>query len=214
MAIRGVQYAALACAAILLAPPADGQNLVSNADFDSDVWGWTAGHLTASVVWDSLDSSGNPVSGSALVSNFSTTANDGTGAWQCIDGLVGGLTYRIAADIMVPSGQSNIGSAYLLVQWYSQPGCTGFLDLFSGPEVATSMPDVWYTTVDAGEAPSGTQSARLRLSIWKVEDWGSLDANFDAARFEEALFLDGFESGTTGAWSSVVGGFSLTLESW
>ncbi len=215
MAIRGVQIAALALAAILVAvaPLAEGQNLVFNADFDSDVAGWNPFPL-ASIVWDPLDSTGNPASGSALVSNNSTTAGDGTGAWQCIDGLVGGLTYRIAADIMVPSGQSNTGSAYLLVQWYSQPGCYGSLGLLSGPEVTTSMPDVWYSTVDSGEAPPGTQSARLRLNILKGEDWGSLDASFDAAWFEEILFYDGFESGTTGAWSSVSGGFSPTLESW
>jgi len=69
----------------------------------------------------------------------------------------------------------------------------------------TSTPNVWYTSVESGEAPSGTEAARLRLSIIKVEDSGSLDANFDNVEFIEHLFADGFESGDTSARSSAVG---------
>ena len=50
----------------------------------------------------------------------------------------------------------------------------------------------------------GTESARLRLSVWKSEDSGTLEVHFDNVEFEEMIFVDGFESGDTSAWSAVV----------
>lgn len=203
--MRSARFTALAFAVVCLAPLAEGQNLVSNSGFDTDVTGWSP-FLMASIAWSSLDATAAPSSGSAFLTNSSTTAIDGTGARQCIDGLGGGLRYRISADILVPGGQSTTGEAYLLVQWYDQPGCGGGnLGLFTSPAIMTSTPDVWYTSVESGEAPTGTQSARLRLSIIKIEDSGSLDANFDNVEFIEHIFSDGFESGDTTAWTSAVG---------
>ncbi len=204
--MRSLRFAAVVFAACCLTSVAEGQNLVTNSGFDSDVTGWSV-WPTASIVWSPLDADANPASGSALVTNLSTTPGDGTGTKQCIEGLVGGQTYRVAADILVPGGQSNTGSAYLLVQWSFQTGCSELSDFFLSPAITTSTPDVWNTSVASGEAPPGTQSARLTLSIFKTQNSGTLDANFDNVAFEELLFGDWFESGDTSAWSSVIGGF-------
>jgi len=202
--MRVVRFAALALAAVFPAPFAWGQNLVFNPTFDTDVAGWSA-EGTSSIVWDSLDADGNPASGSALVTNLSTTANDSTGARQCVDGLTEATFYRFAADILVPGGQSETGHAHLLAQWYGGPGCgggqVGLVDTFG---ISTSTPDVWYTDSVTAEAPAGTQSARLRLSIWKNEESGTLVAHFDNVEFANQIFSDGFESGDTTAWSATV----------
>lgn len=201
-----VHFTALVLAAMFVAPVALGQNLASNPNFDTDVTEW-APFATASIVWNPLDADGAPASGSALVTNLSTTAGDSTGARQCIGGITGGTVYRFAAEILVPGGQSETGRANLLVQWYDQPGCSsGQVGMFLTPWVTDATPDVWHTSSDSAEAPSGAQSARLRLSVLKLEDSGALDAHFDKVVFKEQLFGDGFESGDASAWSSVVGG--------
>lgn len=180
---------------------AHGQNLVSNAGFDTDVGGWSA-LSDSTLAWDSLDAAGDPLSGSALVTNVSADPNDGTGAAQCINGLAGEQDYGISAEVNIPSGQLDTGHGYLLVQWYSGAGCSGFVGLSDSSPIFSTTADVWVTSSNLVQSPAGTQSGRLRLSVWKNEAGGSLDAHFDNARFEPAIFVDGFESGNVTAWSS------------
>jgi hypothetical protein len=63
---------------------------------------------------------------------------------------------------------------------------------------------VWYTHPSFDRAPSGTQSARLRLTVLKNEGSGTLQAHFDRVVFQSLIFGDGFESGDTTAWSITV----------
>ena len=117
---------ALALAILLPAPFAWAQNLVLNPDFDTDVTGWYPS-ATAAIDWNPLDADNNPASGSALVTNLSTTAGDSTGASQCIEGLAGEAFYLLAAEVLLPGGQSETGYAHLFVQWNDEPGCLGYL---------------------------------------------------------------------------------------
>lgn len=183
-----------ALAAGLITNLAWGQNLVSNPGFDTDITGWSTGE-TATVQWDCIDADGNPASGSALVTNLSTTANDATGARQYITGITGGEYYKIFADTLIPSGQSATGRANLLVQWYDQANCTGQVGLFSTPWVTDSTPDVWLPTFGTALAPASAQCARLRLTVWKDQDSGTLDAHFDNVGFaKDQVFADSFEA--------------------
>ena len=63
---------------------------------------------------------------------------------------------------------------------------------------------MWYTDFAFAEAPLGAQSARLRLSVWKNEDSGTLQAHFDKVSFAAVVFVDSFESGDTSAWTATV----------
>ncbi len=201
-----VRYTVLALAVVVSAAFAWGQNLVSNPNFDTDVAGWLP-VATADIMWYPLDADGNPASGSALVTNLSTTAGDSTGARQCIEDITGGEVHSVAAEILVPGGQSQTGRANLLIQWYELPNCSGFLGLSSTPWIYDSTPDVWYPSFNTTVAPSGAHSARLRLSVEKDQDSGTLLAHFDNVEFsKDQVFGDGFESSDTSAWSSVVGG--------
>ena len=156
---------------------------LTNGSFDTDVSGWTPSSKST-VVWDALDADASPTSGSALVTNQSDTANDSTGATQCVDGLIGGATYRFGAEILVPAGPGETGRAHLLVQWYDD-FCGGHQ---SGAAVAsigvmTSTPDVWYTDHGTFVAPADTRFARIRLSVWKDAETGTLDGQFDNVSF-------------------------------
>ncbi|MEN8163027.1 MAG: hypothetical protein ABFS37_02770, partial [Acidobacteriota bacterium] len=121
--------------------------------------------------------------------------------------LTGGQIYHVAADILIPSGQSESGDAFILGKWYDQPGCSsGFLAFFETPKILTSTPDIWYSSANTAEAPPGTLAADFRLYITKQEAYGTVDAHFDHVIMEPILFTDGFESSDTSAWSTVVGG--------
>jgi len=68
----------------------------------------------------------------------------------------------------------------------------------------TSTPDLWLPVSGWLTAPAGSQSARIRLNVLKVEGTGSLVAHFDNVSFAEGVFTDGFESGDSSAWSDTV----------
>ena len=176
------------------------QNLVLNADFDTDVTEWST-FTTATIDWSPMDADGNPASGSAVVTNLSDTAGDSTGARQCIDGISEGTSYLFAVDILLPGGQSETGYADLFVQWNDEPGCSGYLGSAFSPHVSIATPDVWYRVSDMAQAPAGAESARVRLSVRKWEDHGTLAVHHDTVEFEAMIFVDGFESGDCSGWS-------------
>ena len=72
------------------------------------------------------------------------------------------------------------------------------LDVSPGTGGATF--DTWSQDELTAEAPSGVQSVRIRLSVWKNEDSGSFDAHFDNVLMVQPIFEDDFESGDTSLW--------------
>lgn len=197
------RVSALFLVAVFVTHFASGQVVVSNPGFDVDVIGWNT-FPEASIVWSPLDAHASPGSGSGLVTNMSTTALDATGVRQCLDGVAGPAEYLIAANVLVPGGQSETGYTYLVVQWYDGLSCIGTeLGSDFSPGVLNPTADVWYRDWGTVEAPSAAQSARLLLMVLKHQDIGTLDAHFDNVGFIEIIFVDGFESGDTLAWSSV-----------
>ncbi len=202
--MRVIFFAAVALVTFGQAPLASAQNLVANPTFDTGVSGWFP-LSSASIDPDPLDADNDPTSGSALVTNLSTTAGDSTGALQCIDGITGETGFKMAADILVPDAQSETGYANLLVQWYGGPSCSGSqLGAYLTGIVPPSSPSVWITNSAIVESPSGTQSVRLRLSVRKFEESGTYHAHFDNVELEAIIFGDGFESSDTSAWSSAM----------
>jgi hypothetical protein len=200
--MRLLLVATLAITIVFPATQAWAQNLVMNPDFDTDVSGWIT-ESTATIDWNPLDADNDPSSGSALVTNVSDTPGDSTGAHQCIEGVTGEAFYHFSSDILLPGGHSETGYAGLFVQWNDEPGCSGYLGSEFSSDVSTATPDVWYRVTNIAQAPMGTESARLRLSVRKFEDFGTLEAHFDNVEFEELIFVNGFESGDTSAWSGV-----------
>ena len=98
-------------------------------------------------------------------------------------------------------GQSETGYAELFIQWNEEPGCSGYLGSTFSPQVSTAAPEVWYRVSDMAQAPAGAESARVRLSVRKWEDHGTLAVHHDTVEFEAMIFVDGFESGDCSGWS-------------
>ncbi len=194
------RVAALAVAlAVVVAVPGAAQ--LTNTTFDLNVNGWIPTG-SAMIAWDPLDAAGSPVSGSALVVTSAASAASADGAVQCFDAVVPGDPYEMAASTFIPSGQSETGSAYLLVQWYATTCGADQVGLNGSPIVPSSSTDQWLPIDGHFTAPITAHVARIRLSIWKNEAGGSLRAHFDDVSFVSlALFKDGFEDGTPDSWS-------------
>ena len=177
--------------------------LLTNTRFDTDVSGWPAGNKST-VEWDPLDFEASPSSGSALVTNVSDTSGDSVGPRQCAVGIAGDVTYEVGAEVYIPGAQSETGWADLLVQWYSDAGCTTQISLESTSRVLSSTADTWLPVSGWLVAPAGSQSAYVRLSVRKQQATGSLAAHFDNVVFAPLIFADDFETGTICLWSTSV----------
>jgi hypothetical protein len=194
--------AALA-AALLFTGPVAAQNMVSNGDFDDDLAGWTEGAIP--VTWDGTsDYQNDPLSGSALIFNDNPGA---TYAWarQCVDGVVEGETYRLSTWLNVPS-QTGSGYGTVTIAWYDQPGCGGAW--LSGTSTSGIYSSNGWIEIPAavGQAPPTAQSALVYLVCYKMSSDGELQTSFDHVVFvlDPPIFADGFESGTTSAWSATL----------
>lgn len=178
--------------------------LLTNTRFDTDVSGWPAGNKST-VEWDPLDFTASPSSGSALVTNLSDTSGDSTGPRQCAVGIAGNIVYEVGAEVYIPGAQSETGWVDLLVQWYSDAACKTQISFESTSRVLTSTPDTWLPVRGWLVAPTGSQSANVRLSVRKQQDTGSLAAHFDNVVFAPVIFADDFESGTICRWPAFQG---------
>lgn len=190
--------------ALLLGSSDLGAQLLDNTRFDTDVLEWTA-LSEATVEWDELDADASPTSGSARVTNLSSGPGDSNGALQCANGISEGFRYQVGAEVYIPGGQTETGWADILIQWHADAACSEFISLANTTSVPTTSPDTWLPVSGSFVAPAGSQSARIRLSVRKQEDGGSLAAHFDNVFLEPApIFTDDFESGDTAAWSQTV----------
>ena len=175
---------------------------LSNTRFDTDVTGWFP-DISSSIDWNPLDADANPASsGSGLVTNLSSSAGDSSGARQCANETTEGETYFLGAEVYIPSGQTETGWGDLLVQWFSEAGCSGSqIGLFITSAVPTSTPDLWLPVIGLPVAPAGSKSARVRLSVRKDAGVGSLAAHFDNVLFfstaldDPAIFISNISGG-------------------
>jgi len=191
------------CVAVLGVSLAAAQNLVVNADFHSDVSGWT--QLSAvTLSWDGTsDYQNQPGSGSAEILNEADAASN-SGAIQCIDGIVGGQSYDLSAWLRAPTGQTGEGYAKVFVWWYTLAGCSGTMS--TGPTTPRLYTSDNWIEQDAGstDAPLSTQSTLVYLNISKTSVTpGEYRVSYDHVVFERSglIFADGFEEGDLMAWS-------------
>lgn len=177
----------VAAVAGLLALPVVAQNVVPNANFDTnDLTAWTVYPNLSMTQVPGADAFGNPASGSAHVVNSAPTAyNAGPGA--CFPSTVtGGSLYDWGATIQVPSGQSATGQAFVYVYWYSSTGCvSGYLGADGTPVVAAD--GAWHlSTVTSFAAPATAQSVAIYLQTYKDVAAGTFEAYFDRVFFGPA----------------------------
>ena len=164
-------------------PGVAAQNVVVNAQFDSDVNSWTVvSPVSTDVSWHPLDWQGSPTSGSGLVTNIGPTPGMAVVQNPCLVTTVAG-NYELGSQIRVPL-QTNVGAAWVSVWFYGSPSCTGIpTSGASTPAVPTFTPDVWVPVLTSGFSVPAGQAYRVELTVHKQLFGASVRAHFDFVRF-------------------------------
>jgi len=197
---RSAAVAWLFAAALFAGAPVQGQNLLTTPQFDAagDVDAWYDVLSVDRITWISDD--GNPAgSGPGAMEIGDYDLGVGYGAIQLVP-VTPGTTYFLSGFARLPSG-SAARWAYLLVWW--QNGADGLLDYES---VGSTSSSTW--TYLSGPVTSPAQAASVW--VWAGVQLATGGSEESVARFDdlyfgigEPVFLDGFEGGTTAAWSAV-----------
>jgi hypothetical protein len=177
---RGKRLLRLSLVAVL-AIPAEilAQNLVQNSSFNINLAGWTSFGPTGaySAVWDSLDSGGSSVSGSALLTNSASGTSTSSGLFQCVP-VVPNVSYVAAMKVRVPGAVASAGYLALQVNWFTGTNCSGMIS----PTSTQFIPpvDVW-TAVRTSPltAPANAATASVQPYIFKVYAGGTYQARVD-----------------------------------
>jgi hypothetical protein len=187
----------------VLAPAAaSAQDLLSNRHFESDLTGWTGVGW-----WSSEDCFSDPKTGS--VTYINQTA--GTAAWyiarQCVELPAADEVYLMSGYLAAPTSQTGDGWAKIGLVWYSVAACgaAGFIDGSDAPHVYPTT-DAWQTTRQYAVPPPGAVSVYFAITNQKTSEQGTFQIYADEVSLIvlSKIFVDGFESGDTTAWSATV----------
>jgi hypothetical protein len=177
---RGKHLLRLSLVAVLAIPAEIGaQNLVQNSSFDINLAGWTSFGPTgaSSAAWDSLDSGGSSVSGSALLTNSASGASTSSGLLQCVP-VVPNISYVAAMKVRVPGSVTSAGYLALQVNWFTGTNCSGTIT----PTSTQFYPptDAW-TAVKTSPltAPANAVTAQVLPYIFKIYAGGTYQARVD-----------------------------------
>lgn len=164
---------------------ARAQNLLTNANFDTDVSTWVLG-LNATALWQPLDAVASPTSGSALVTNSSADASRGTGILQC-RAATAGQSYDFGVKVRIPSGQASTGSANGIVAWFSSPTCTSGGLIGNAPTPGITVFDRWQgVSATNVKAPAGAVAGYFECQVNKDGAGGTFRAYCDDLFFAPA----------------------------
>jgi hypothetical protein len=168
---------------LALATPALAQNLVANAEFDTQVDTLVWADFAETTSWDALDVDNSLSSGSALLTE---SAQGQTGRIEQGITVSAGTPYTLSGCGLIPSGQSAQGYFEIAVVWYADP-CTsistsiGFdsLGLVPGPL------DSWECPLIDVVAPPAAQCGRVVLFMRNNAGSGPFSIHFDAVYLPE-----------------------------
>lgn len=184
-------------------------NLLADAGFDDPAMAsWLPDWVVqATWAWDPLDRGGSATSGSGRFENLYADP----GLWtvtakQCVNVVAGGTYFDAGVYVFFPTGQAATGYGWVQLAFWGGANCLGtLLGTASTSLVSEASPGIWHPSRGALIAPpGGTASVRFLISNQKQSSGGSLVIHFDDAFLVQSLFLDGFESGNTTAWSVTV----------
>jgi hypothetical protein len=166
------------------------ETLVKNPGFASNVAGWTAEDLGLTEGWLKDDANRDRASGSLVVTNLNFKSDDsakggtaGGGARQCIS-ATSGMTYDLAADVFIPSGQGMgfqgvyTSVATLSVFFYPDAACALQTE---GNFTSDAVQDTnkWVHVEGSTTAPKDSQSMAVRLATLKPFRQYTFEAHYD-----------------------------------
>lgn len=167
----------LACA---MGTAARAAELVIDGGFDDPTLAeWNLEIFDTSTIGVDADATGDAGSWSLLLRKKLGENPNSLRVTQCIE-TVPGTQLDVSARLRIPT-PSAVGSAYLSLQWWEEPGCGGsILGDYDAP-VFTPPPDTWTSLGPfSQEVPAGADSVRLHVGVVVSVDPGS-PAVFEAS---------------------------------
>jgi len=172
--------AAVAVAALLtvFSSPGFAQNLLPNADFDTNLDGWDT---TVGTDWSPQDSDGSPTSGSLVIA---VSTPQSTAITTCVP-VTGGDTYDLGADIKIAAQGDAQGKAFVIARWEADAQCSQSLNDLLASTFLTTAPD-WTAQHLTATAPEGATAALFELRVLRTGGsvGAAITANFDDAVFQ------------------------------
>ncbi len=177
-------------------------NLLTNPHFDDSIDGWTA-TLDSDFLFDTEDADSAWSSGSAFLTH-QFQAGEFQELSQCVPlNRQSHLSLEAAGRWVWP--QITGPFTAIDITFFDRPDCAGnpLLDSL-GSGLGGDTHPIWLKIPPRQlETPVGAQSARFRLTVFG-EEFGEVWLDNAFVGDPLVIFLDGFESGGTQAWSSVV----------
>jgi len=183
----------------------DPTNLLANGHLDCGLGSWSISEtIPSSVTASTVDADDSTLSGSALVSNTSATGvTESFSLGQCV--VVGPtLLYSMSRVIRLDADPGITVTVSMDCEYFDTAGCGGVSLGFT--QDSTPIQDtsgLWEHVLQSGVTPTGAISAMCR-SAFETADGSVFDAWIDQLAMKDATFIfaDGFESGSTNAWSN------------
>lgn len=213
MRIRPVLCFVVSIVALAAAAPLRSQSLLANGELDFDVATWSdPGGDPDLLSWESIDHDDcGAASGSGRMVNPAAGGFSSNYTETCVLGILPGREYSLEGFLRFPTGQTEVGSAWLAIAWIDSPAdCDGGgLGGESTSAVAsTESPGTWLRAeLGSVTAPADARSAHVRVQLLKETAGGNLQLRFDGLHFVLGggfLFGDGFEAHSTCRWSTQI----------
>ncbi|MGD8440891.1 MAG: carboxypeptidase regulatory-like domain-containing protein [Holophagae bacterium] len=173
---------------------------VMNPAFDTGLEGWQVESSAGVSVHHGVpDVGGSALSGSLEITDIGGAPPAATVS-QCLP-VDAGSVVDFGAWSRVTGAGASAAATSVRLEVYDDVDCNGTLLAGATSPVRIGVHD-WSPVVGSASVPTGATAGRLVLSV-DAPVTGELAANWDEAfveRATDALFVDGFESGSTGAW--------------
>ena len=178
------------------------QELVTNGTFNVDVDHWIVGNLVyGDITHHTFDADGDPLSGSAVITNSSPNSDVYLATIQCIPALPTDRDYVFGATIRIGDGAVTTGHASVQIWFWEDANCTTVVGGTATTAAVTTSATGWNRVRTSATAPASAVAARLTLWNKKDDAGGELGIHFDNVTLRPiAIFDDGFETGGVGAW--------------
>lgn len=180
-------------------------NLLENGYFDCDIASWVpVSTVPEEIAYSTEDSDEALISGSAAYTNLSASQDFSLG--QCVP-VAGNRSCNWQLRFRLDLAPEVLLSATRTCEFFSAAECGGSsLGSSSNSSFLGDTGGVWLNQELLAASPVGAASMLCSLDL-RTEDGDDFDAFLDNAFLtcdEDFLFIDGFESGDTSAWSNAI----------
>jgi len=172
------------------------QNLLINGDFDTDLNEW---RNAGGTLWDAMDRSGDPSSGSARNIPTSVPTPTARDIFSCAP-VVPGVEYDFGASTFIPSAAVDVTTA-VWAQFVDSDVCqfgSGATAVGGSPLISTVIQGSWVDLASSVVAPPGAVHVWLRLRYEQPANAVATDEVF----FDSAFVVP--EPGGAASWMAVI----------